>query len=41
MKHQTGKDVKYDYNEELNNIIVFKLSVDEFTGKQKILIPKL
>ncbi|WP_461255663.1 pyridoxamine 5'-phosphate oxidase family protein [Treponema sp. R80B11-R83G3] len=37
MKHQTGKDIKFDYNEtELNNIIVFKLSVDDFTGKQKV-----
>jgi len=37
MKHQTGKDIKYDYNEdELNNIIVLKLSVDEFTGKQRV-----
>jgi len=38
MKHQTGKDIKYNYNEdELNNIIVLKLSVDEFTGKQKVI----
>ena len=37
MKHQTEKDIKYNYNEnELNNITVFKLSVDEFTGKQKV-----
>jgi Predicted flavin-nucleotide-binding protein len=37
MKQQTGKDIKYDFNEnELNNILVFKLPVDEFTGKQKI-----
>jgi len=38
MKHQTEKDIKYDYKEdELNNIIVFKLLVDEFTGKQKVI----
>ncbi len=36
MKQQTGKNIKYDFNEnELNNILVFKMSVDEFTGKQK------
>jgi len=38
MKQQTGKDIKYDYNEkELNNVIVYKILVDEFTGKQKII----
>ena len=38
MKHQTGKDIKYDFNvNELNNIIVYKLSVNKFTGKQKVL----
>ena len=38
MKHQTGNDTKYNFNEnELNKIIVYKLLVNEFTGKQKIL----
>jgi nitroimidazol reductase NimA-like FMN-containing flavoprotein (pyridoxamine 5'-phosphate oxidase superfamily) len=38
MKHQTGKDIKYDFNEnDLNKIIVYKISVSEFTGKQKVL----
>jgi len=36
MKQQTGKDIKYDfYENELNNVIVLKMPVDEFTGKQK------
>jgi len=38
MKQQTGEDKKYDFNEnQLNNVIVFKLAVGEFTGKQKVL----
>jgi len=38
MKHQTGKDIKFDFNEnDLNKVTVYKLSVKEFTGKQKIL----
>jgi uncharacterized protein len=38
MKQQTGKDIKFDYNEkELNNVTVFKMPVDEFTGKQKVI----
>jgi uncharacterized protein len=38
MKQQTGKDKKYDFNEnELNNVLVFKMPVDEFTGKQKVI----
>ena len=38
MKHQTGKDIKYDFNENnLKNIIVLKLLVEEFTGKQKVI----
>jgi nitroimidazol reductase NimA-like FMN-containing flavoprotein (pyridoxamine 5'-phosphate oxidase superfamily) len=38
MKQQTGKDIKHDYNEiELSNIVVIKMLVDEFTGKQKVL----
>jgi len=36
MKQQTGKDAKYEFNEdELNNVLVFKMPVEEFTGKQK------
>jgi nitroimidazol reductase NimA-like FMN-containing flavoprotein (pyridoxamine 5'-phosphate oxidase superfamily) len=35
MKQQTGKDIKYDFTEnELNNVMVFKLLVNEFTGKR-------
>ena len=38
MKQQTGKDIKHDFNEkELNNVVIFKISVDEFTGKQKVI----
>jgi len=38
MKHQTGKDIKYDFNEEvLNRVLVFKMSVDVFTGKQTLI----
>ena len=37
MKQQTGKDIKHDYNEkELNNIVVLRMLVDEFTGKRKV-----
>jgi len=36
MKHQTGKDIKYNYNDDdLKNVIVYKMLVEEFTGKQK------
>jgi len=39
MKHQTGKDINHDFNEnELKNVVVFKMLVEEFTGKQKILL---
>jgi uncharacterized protein len=38
MKQQTGKDIRYDFNEnELKNVIVLKMLVEEFTGKQKII----
>jgi nitroimidazol reductase NimA-like FMN-containing flavoprotein (pyridoxamine 5'-phosphate oxidase superfamily) len=38
MKQQTGKDIKYNFNEnELSNIVVYKMLVEEFTGKQKVL----
>jgi nitroimidazol reductase NimA-like FMN-containing flavoprotein (pyridoxamine 5'-phosphate oxidase superfamily) len=37
MRQQTGKDIKYDFNEnELNNVTVFKMAVEELTGKQKV-----
>ena len=39
MKQQTGKDHPYHFDEnELKGIIVFKMLVDEFTGKQKVMI---
>jgi len=38
MKQQTGKDIKYDFNgNNLKNIIVLKILVEEFTGKQKVI----
>jgi nitroimidazol reductase NimA-like FMN-containing flavoprotein (pyridoxamine 5'-phosphate oxidase superfamily) len=38
MKQQTGKDIKYNYNEnELKNVIILKMFVEEFTGKQKVI----
>jgi nitroimidazol reductase NimA-like FMN-containing flavoprotein (pyridoxamine 5'-phosphate oxidase superfamily) len=38
MKQQTGNDIKHDYDEkELRNIIILRMLVDEFTGKQKVL----
>ena len=36
MKHQTGKDITYDFTKnELDKICIYKMSVEEFTGKQK------
>ena len=36
MKQQTGKDIKFDFEEsKLKNVIVFKMLVDEFSGKEK------
>jgi len=36
MKHQTEKDITYNFNEEqINKVCVFKLVLDEFSGKQK------
>jgi nitroimidazol reductase NimA-like FMN-containing flavoprotein (pyridoxamine 5'-phosphate oxidase superfamily) len=36
MRHQTGKDIQYNYGEkELNAICVYKMNVEEFTGKRK------
>jgi len=38
MKQQTGKDIKYSFTEdELKNVCVYKMAVEEFTGKQKVL----
>ncbi len=37
LKHQTGKNIKYNFTEnELNNVCVYKMTITEFTGKQKI-----
>ena len=36
MEHQTGKKIKYTFTEEkLNNVCVYKMAVEKFTGKQK------
>jgi nitroimidazol reductase NimA-like FMN-containing flavoprotein (pyridoxamine 5'-phosphate oxidase superfamily) len=36
MKHQAGQDTAHDFSEdELKNVCVFKMVVEEFTGKQK------
>jgi len=36
MKQQTGKDIKHGFSEnELKNVVVFKIQVDEFSGKQR------
>jgi len=38
MKHQTGNDIEYTFSEsDLNNVCVYKMDVEEFTGKQKII----
>jgi nitroimidazol reductase NimA-like FMN-containing flavoprotein (pyridoxamine 5'-phosphate oxidase superfamily) len=38
MKHQTEKETKYNFTEEqIKNVCVYKMLVDVFTGKQKIL----
>ena len=37
MKHQTDKDTVYNFPPEmLNKVAVYKMTVDEFTGKQKL-----
>jgi nitroimidazol reductase NimA-like FMN-containing flavoprotein (pyridoxamine 5'-phosphate oxidase superfamily) len=37
MKHQTGKAAIYNFTaEELDNVLVYKMNVMEFTGKQKL-----
>jgi nitroimidazol reductase NimA-like FMN-containing flavoprotein (pyridoxamine 5'-phosphate oxidase superfamily) len=36
MRHQTGKDIRYNFTDnELANVTVYKLAVEEFTGKQR------
>jgi len=36
MKHQTEKKITYSFTEEqINNVCVYKLTADAFTGKQK------
>jgi nitroimidazol reductase NimA-like FMN-containing flavoprotein (pyridoxamine 5'-phosphate oxidase superfamily) len=36
MKHQTGKPIAYHYSEaELNGVCVYKMVVEEFTGKRR------
>ena len=36
MKHQTGKETEYHFTEaELNSVCVYKMIVEQFTGKQK------
>jgi nitroimidazol reductase NimA-like FMN-containing flavoprotein (pyridoxamine 5'-phosphate oxidase superfamily) len=36
MKHQTEREMSYDFtDEELKNVLVYKMEVMEFTGKQK------
>jgi nitroimidazol reductase NimA-like FMN-containing flavoprotein (pyridoxamine 5'-phosphate oxidase superfamily) len=36
MEHQTGGEIYYDFmDEELKNVLVYKMEVKEFTGKQK------
>jgi nitroimidazol reductase NimA-like FMN-containing flavoprotein (pyridoxamine 5'-phosphate oxidase superfamily) len=37
-KHQTENDTTHDYTEnELNNVCVYKMTVETFTGKQKLI----
>jgi nitroimidazol reductase NimA-like FMN-containing flavoprotein (pyridoxamine 5'-phosphate oxidase superfamily) len=39
IKHQTGKETKYHFTEEaLEKVIVYKIEIEEFTGKQKELL---
>ena len=38
MQHQTGVKNNYTFNEEdLKNLLVFKIEVDDFTGKERLL----
>jgi nitroimidazol reductase NimA-like FMN-containing flavoprotein (pyridoxamine 5'-phosphate oxidase superfamily) len=37
MRQQTGKEDEYDFTEdELNRVCVYKMTVERFTGKQKV-----
>jgi nitroimidazol reductase NimA-like FMN-containing flavoprotein (pyridoxamine 5'-phosphate oxidase superfamily) len=41
MKHQAGNEIEYNFTEEeLKNVMVYKMEVKEFTGKQKEFPPK-
>jgi len=41
MKHQTGRDKNYSFTDnELNNVCVYKMIVEEYSGKQNILMKK-
>jgi hypothetical protein len=36
MKHQTEKDIKYQYStDQLKSVNVYKMEVETFTGKHK------
>jgi len=38
MKHQTEKEIEYDFtNDQIKNLCVYKMVVETFTGKQKII----
>jgi nitroimidazol reductase NimA-like FMN-containing flavoprotein (pyridoxamine 5'-phosphate oxidase superfamily) len=42
IKHQTGKERKYNFTEEaLEKVIVYKMEVEEFTRKEKELQQKI
>jgi nitroimidazol reductase NimA-like FMN-containing flavoprotein (pyridoxamine 5'-phosphate oxidase superfamily) len=41
MKHQTGKEIRYDFSkDELKKVCVFKMVVEEFTGKRSTNVTK-
>ena len=41
MKHQTEKDTVYDFSDEqVQKVCVYKMIVDEYTGKQRVFIDK-
>jgi nitroimidazol reductase NimA-like FMN-containing flavoprotein (pyridoxamine 5'-phosphate oxidase superfamily) len=36
IKHQTGKELEYNFTDEgIKNVMVYKMEIEEFTGKQK------
>ena len=35
MKHQTGKSINYTFGENEQNVLVFKMEIEEFTGKER------